>query len=60
MWGIFWVLVVGLPQGLQLGLMIGLWFIKAKTYWTDKIWVSFCEDMTKMANVNLICFDREF
>ena len=56
--GFFWVLSIGIPQGLQLGIMCGLWFLKAKLYWTEKIWLNYCEDVTKMANVNLICFDR--
>ena len=55
---ILWILVVGLPQGLQLGVLIGLWFLKFKLYLTEKIWVDYCEDITKMADVSLICFDR--
>lgn len=57
---VFWLLSVGLPQGLQLGIMVGLWLLKAKAYATDRIWIDYCEDMTKMANVNLSCFDRAF
>ena len=57
---VFWLLAVGLPQGLQLGVMIGLWVLKAKAYTKDRIWVDYCEDITKMANVNLSCFDRSF
>jgi len=40
--------------------MIGLWILKAKAYMKDKIWIDYCEDITKMANVNLSCFDRAF
>ena len=57
---VLWLLVIGLPQGLQLGVMIGLWVLKAKAYMNDRIWVDYCEDITKMASVNLSCFDRSF
>ena len=58
--GVLWTMSIGLPQSLQLGLMIGLWFLKVKVYLSSRIWVDYCEDMTKMASVNLIAFDKKF
>lgn len=55
-----WTLIIGLPQGLQLGLVLGLWLLKGRTYYSDQIWVDYCEDLTKMANVNVICLDQSF
>ena len=50
--------IIGIPQGLHLGLMLGLWFLKSRIWYKNQIWISYCEDILKMANVNIICFDN--
>ncbi len=53
-------MIIGLPQGLQLGILFGLWLLKAKAYFSDEIWVDYCEDITKMATANIVCLNQSF
>ena len=53
-----WALVLGVPQGLQLGLLIGLYSIKVRLWRKEGIWVDCCCDISKMASVDSLCFDK--
>ena len=52
--------MVGLPQGLQIGVAVGLWLLKLRAYQTDQIWADYCEDISKMGNVSIVCLDQSF
>lgn len=51
-------LVLGIPQGAQIGAIVGQWIIKMRLWFRSSIWVDCSEDIVKMAAVNLLCFDK--
>jgi magnesium-transporting ATPase (P-type) len=54
----FIVLMVGAPQGLHLTLLASMICIKVRLWFAEGIWVDYSENMTKMASVTEICYDK--
>ncbi len=51
-------LILGFPQGVQIGVIAGQWLIKMRLWMRSSIWVDCSEDMVKMSAVNMLCFDK--